>query len=146
MSLRQSKMAKLVVSSMLLSASLSVFAGEKQVTCPSIDKIQNSWDRLDTVTKFDNNWFFASTDKAAFEDTVNEISWHVGASARVSDFNSALVVGQKNLKSVTGLKRPILETPDSYYCYYNGNDVVAAWADKPVSGSSVKQVMMNLHS
>ena len=149
MSLRQSKMAKLVVSSMLLSASLPVFAAEKQVACPSFDKIQNAWKNLDTILKdkISENLFYVSTDRPVIRDAENNIAWRVGSVARgVPDFNAAMVAAQNNLQSVTGIKYAILDSTVAYYCYYNANGVVAAWADKPVSGGSVKKVMLNLHS
>jgi hypothetical protein len=125
-------MIQAIVGAALLSASVLAFAEEQQVLCPSVDVIKQSWEKLDTVTKFAFSKF-AVWPVRDIKD--QDYSWNIFAFVDAADFNSAMVAGQGSLQDVTTAKdKYAMDLGEAYVCSYsyspNGKVSVSALAFK----------------
>ncbi len=110
------KKVKLILSTSILAASLSAYAAQEQVACPSVDLIKQSWEKLDTVSKLSPNKFAVWS-----IDNIKDggYAWHITTYANASDMNEALKVGQDNVKNVTGVNNHnASDLQDVYLCTY----------------------------
>jgi hypothetical protein len=105
-----------ILAAALLSTSLFAFASNEQIVCPSADLIKQSWQKLDTVSVIGATKF-AVWSLDSIKDT--NYSWHITTFATANDLNTALVIGQDNVKNITGQKdRFAVDMKDVYLCGY----------------------------
>jgi hypothetical protein len=109
----------------VLTTSMSVFAVNQQILCPSVDLIKKSVADLDTISYMGGKYAVWSLNYA-FNDA--NLHWQVMSYASAPDFNAAFGVGQNNVRNVSGqLDKYPTDTKDFYICRYSGGqDSVAA--------------------
>jgi len=107
-----------ILAATFLSASCYA-AAEGQILCPSSQLIQQSWQTLNTVSVMSDNKFTVwSLDGIKDAGT----SWHITTYATAHDLNTALVIGQQNVKGITDQKnKAAMDMGDILLCGYNSS-------------------------
>ena len=116
-----------ILAAALLSTSLFAFAGNEPIICPSADLIKQSWQQLDTVSVMSATRF-AVWSLDIIKDA--HYSWYITTYATAKDLNTALVLGQDNVKNITGQKNSVaIDMQDVYLCgYFSSSEAIGVAA------------------
>lgn len=115
---------KTCVTVALLSTSISVFALNEQIKCPSVEFIKSQFtDALNQVTKIESNRFDVAYDDLKF-DTDSQRHWSIDVFVNTTteaDFTEAYKAAKNTIASIARPQKAYLDAHENFCGYMDKN-------------------------